>query len=65
MPIPEKIDIANQKYCDKLKEVQSLVNAESADPDHIGLSKRAPEKLCSSVVLGAHGKGPFAPAVDR
>ena len=33
MPIPEKIDIAKQKYCDKLKEVQSLASADPLDPD--------------------------------
>ena len=33
MPIPEKIDIAKQKYCDKLKEVQALAAADPLDPD--------------------------------
>ena len=33
MPIPEKIDIAKQKYCEKLKEVQALAAADPPDPD--------------------------------
>lgn len=56
MPIPEKIDIANQRYCDKLKEVQSLVNAESADPDlekkAIGLLMQMLELKTEAEILG-------------
>ena len=56
MPIPEKIDIANQKYCDKLKEVQSLVNAESANPDlekkAIGLLMQMLELKTEAEILG-------------
>ncbi|MBQ6372691.1 MAG: hypothetical protein IJJ22_06185 [Oscillospiraceae bacterium] len=33
MPIPEKIDIAKKKYCEKLKEVQALAAADPPDPD--------------------------------
>lgn len=33
MPILEKIDIAKQKYCEKLKEVQALAAADPPDPD--------------------------------
>ena len=33
MPIPDKIAAAEQKYAEKLKEVQSLAAAEPLDPD--------------------------------
>ncbi len=33
MPIPEKIAAAEQKYAEKLKEVQSLAAAEPLDPE--------------------------------
>ena len=33
MPIPDKIAAAEQKYAEKLKEVQSLVAAEPLDPE--------------------------------
>ncbi len=43
MPIPEKIDLANQKYNDKLKEVQALAAAEPLPADF--------EKLAIGVLL--------------
>ncbi len=33
MPIPDKIAAAEQKYAEKLKEVQSLAAAEPLDPE--------------------------------
>lgn len=48
MPIPEKIDIARQKYCEKLKEVQALAAADPPDPD---FEKKTIEILMQMVEL--------------
>ena len=48
MPIPEKIDIARQKYCEKLKEVQALAAADPPDPD---FEKKTVEILMQMVEL--------------
>ncbi len=56
MPIPEKIDIAKQKYCDMLKEVQALVSAEPLDADFekktIGLLIQMLELKTEAEILG-------------
>lgn len=48
MPIPEKIDIARQKYAEKLKDVRTLAAVDPPDPD---FEKKAIELLLQMVEL--------------